>query len=45
MLEEKVNNWRQTKEASYKPPKKKGEGFGKSKNEQLDSPINLASPT
>ena len=45
LLEGKINNWRQTEEASYKPPKKKGEGFGKSKNEQLDSPINLASPT
>lgn len=40
-----ILNWRLTPEANYKPPKKTGEGTGKSKNEQLDETINLASPT
>lgn len=45
ILKDKINSWRQTEDASYKPSKKTGEGFGKSKNEQLEDPINLASPT
>ena len=40
-----VAEWRLTEDANYKPPKKKGEGFGKSKSEQLESPINLSSPS
>ena len=40
-----IDTWRQTKEANYKPHKKSGEGFSKSKNEQLKNPIEVTSPT
>lgn len=40
-----IDKWRTTPEANVHPPKKKGEGFAKSANEQLTDPINLASPT
>jgi DNA polymerase-1 len=42
---EMVNEWFKTDDANYHPPKKTGEGFGKSKAEQLEDPINLGSPT
>lgn len=44
-LEDIISEWRKTLEANVKPPKKTGDGVGKSKNEQLENPINLASPT
>ena len=43
--DEKVARWRLTEEANYHPPKKTGEGVGKSKSEQLENPINMSSPT
>lgn len=39
-----IAQWRKTDDANYRPPNKKG-GFGKSKNMQLTTPINLASTT
>ena len=42
---DKINSWKVTDKANYKPPKKTGEGFGKSKVEQLEDPINVSSPT
>jgi len=42
---DQINNWKLTKEANLKPLKKTGKGFGKSKVEQLEDPINVASPT
>ena len=44
-LQPKIEAWRLTSEATYRPPKKSGEGEGKSKSEQLADPINLGSPT
>lgn len=44
-LKPQVDEWRLSPEANQKPTKKTGEGFGKSKAEQLDDPINLGSPT
>lgn len=44
-LKPKIDSWRLTPDANYKPPKKSGEGEGKSKSEQLTYPINLGSPT
>ena len=44
-LQPVIEAWRLTPEANIHPPKKQGEGYGKSKNEQLETPINLASPT
>lgn len=41
----KINAWKLTDDATKKPPKKTGEGFGKSKAEQLEDPINVSSPT
>ena len=43
--EPQINKWRVTKDATEHPPKARGEGFGKSKSEQLESPVNIASPT
>ena len=40
-----IKQWRQTEEANVKPIKSTGNGFGKSKNEQLEDPVNLSSPT
>lgn len=40
-----IAKWRLTDEATYQPPKKKGDGFAKSKSEQLASPPQLTSPT
>ena len=40
-----IDKWRLTPEANYKPPKKTGDGEGKSKSEQLTDPINMGSPT
>lgn len=37
--------WRQTPEANVRPTKKTGDGLGKSKNEQLENPPSLSSPT
>lgn len=42
---DKINSWKLTDDAITKPKKKTGEGFGKSKLEQLEDPINVASPT
>ena len=44
-LNDKISAWKLTTDANYHPPKKKGEGFSKSKAEQLEDPINLGSPT
>lgn len=44
-FDNKVNAWKLTDDANKKPPKKTGEGFGKSKLEQLEDPINISSPT
>ena len=44
-LKPQIDTWRLTADANFKPLKKTGEGEGKSKNEQLTDPINLASPT
>ena len=47
--DEEIMEWRLTPEANFKPKKKKatktGEEFDKSKNEQLESPVNISSPT
>ena len=40
-----IDEWSLTDDAKFKPLKKSGEGNGKSKLEQLEDPINLASPT
>lgn len=40
-----VAEWRETPQAKYKPPKKKGEGLEKSKSEKLEDPPNVDSPT
>lgn len=40
-----IAEWRLTPQANFRPLKKKGEGFGKSKNEQLADPIGVDSPT
>ena len=37
--------WRLTPEANYKSVNKKGDGYNKSKNEQLEDPISVDSPT
>lgn len=42
---DQIVKWRLTSEANYKPPNKKGDGFNKSKNEQLEDPIKVSSPT
>lgn len=44
-FQDKINSWKLTDDAIKKPKKKTGEGFGKSKLEQLEDPINTASPT
>lgn len=41
----KIEEWRRTDEANFHPTKSTGKGFGKSKSEQLENPVNLASPT
>ena len=43
--EHQISIWRLTDDATYQPPKKSGEGLGKSKSEQLEDPISVASPT
>ena len=40
-----IAKWRLTEEANYHPVKSTGNGFGKSKSEQLETPVNLSSPT
>ena len=40
-----IIKWRLTDDANYHPPKKTGEGEGKSKSEQLEDPVSVASPT
>ena len=42
---EKISKWRLTDDANFKPTKKSGDGVSKSKNEQLEDPVNLSSPT
>lgn len=44
-LKPQINTWRLSSDANYKPLKKNGAGEGKSKNDQLSDPINIASPT
>lgn len=44
-FDDKISAWKLTEDAIKKPPKKTGEGFGKSKLEQLEDPINVSSPT
>lgn len=44
-LKPKIDVWRLTPEANFKPKKKSGDGECKSKSEQLADPINLGSPT
>lgn len=44
-LEPTIRAWRNTKEANVRPPAKNASGYGKSKNEQLASPVELSSPT
>lgn len=44
-LKPQIDIWRLSSDANYKPVKKNGAGEGKSKNEQLSDPINVASPT
>lgn len=44
-LKPTIDQWRLTPEANAKPPKKRGEGLGKSKNEQLSDPVAVTSPT
>lgn len=41
----KIEAWRLTPGANVKPPKKSGDGEGKSKSEQFPDDINLGSPT
>lgn len=41
----KILAWRQTADAQKKPKKKTGEGLGKSKSEQLSTPVEITSPT
>lgn len=43
--DKQIADWRLTEEANFHPKKSTGNGFGKSKAEQLETPINLASPT
>ena len=43
--DKQIAEWRLTEEANFHPKKSTGKGFGKSKSEQLETPINLASPT
>ena len=43
--DKQIADWRLTEEANFHPKKSTGKGFGKSKSEQLETPINLASPT
>lgn len=40
-----IDKWRMTPEAQYKPPKKTGNGEGKSKSDQLKDPVEVTSPT
>ena len=42
--DEVIAKWRLTEEANIHPKKSTGIGYGKSKSEQLDTPVNLASP-
>lgn len=44
-FQDKINSWKLTDDAIKRPSKKTGEGFGKSKLEQLEDPINTASTT
>lgn len=44
-LKPQIDEWRKTAEANERPKKKTGDGEGKSKSEQLEEEINLASPT
>ena len=44
-LKPEIDQWRCTPEANAKPPKKRGEGLGKSKSEQLSDPVTVTSPT
>ena len=44
-FDKKIEDWRLTEEANIHPTKSTGKGFGKSKSEQLESPVNISSPT
>ena len=43
-LKPKIDAWKLTDDANFHPKKKSDGGEGKSKAEQLEDPINLASP-
>ena len=45
LYEDKIAKWRLTTEANNKMPNKKGDGYGKSKSEQLEDPVKISSPT
>ena len=45
LYEDKIAKWRLTPEANNKMPNKKGDGYGKSKSEQLEDPVKISSPT
>lgn len=45
LLKPQINAWKLTDDANFHPNKKSGDGQGKSKLEQLEDPINMASPT
>ena len=45
LYEDKIAKWRLTPEANNKAPNKKGDGYGKSKSEQLEDPVKISSPT
>lgn len=44
-LKPKIDAWRKTEDANFRPMKKNGNGLSKSKNEQLQENINFSSPT
>ena len=44
-LKPKIDAWRKTEDANFRPMKKTGNGLSKSKNEQLQDNINFSSPT
>ena len=44
-LQPQIDRWKHTAEAQRRSVKKDGSGEGKSKAEQLDTPVNISSPT
>lgn len=43
-FDKQIADWRLTDEANFHPKKSTGNGFGKSKSEQLENPVNVTSP-